>query len=395
LQTFDTLMWRRFFKKKKVPEPKIELEEVSLDEIKSWLDNKGKRATEKEKEIFIQIKEKIRAFAIDIKEKTKALEEIDIESKKVEERAKIIVRQSLTKYLNFVQIFTKELTKIDKQNLEHFIAGTSKIFADFDKHSYIFYQRANYLIGDELLAAKQEINNLSKYFTDLFKQNKKITQTFNLISSVESNLSQFNETQKILDEINSDIILLDKETKEQKNKTETTLEKIEQVKVSKNYLENEKRKHQLESTKKQLTNNISQFKSLINFKKLANTFHSSPNKMKTIQEYKDNFQEQITENNKELLNLINEAKLNNNSIANQIQRINEDMSKISKGKKLLEKDEVNELLERIEKIKLELKNMVIEKVRHTKRKEKIGQNKKQILERIKANLTNLGGNLSN
>ena len=142
-------MLRNFFRKKQ--KPKIELEKVNFNEIEDWLENKKNKLIKKEEEIFIIIKKRANISTSNISGKIKNLEAIDIESKKVEERAKIIVRQSLDKYLSFVEVFTKELTETKRERLSNFIEDTNQIFSDFDKRSYIFYQRANYLIGDELV----------------------------------------------------------------------------------------------------------------------------------------------------------------------------------------------------------------------------------------------------
>ena len=100
--------------------------------------------SESEEKIFELAKIRIDLFIKEINEKTRVLEEIDIESKKENERAKIIVRQSLDNYLSFVYVFIRELSEIEKQNLSKFIGVVGKIFSDFEKPSYIFYERASF-----------------------------------------------------------------------------------------------------------------------------------------------------------------------------------------------------------------------------------------------------------
>ena len=389
------MLLKYFFKKKKTQEPKTELEKINLNEIENWIDHKTKELGKKEKEIFNLIKEKIQSFILDIDKKTKTLEDIDIESKKVEGRAKIIVRQSLDKYLSFVKNFTKELTDIDKQNINQFIRNIDKIFSDFDKRSYIFYQRTNYLVGDELVTVKQEINNLSKYFTNLFNENKKTTYSFNLISSTKSKLTQLNETTIALDKINSEIKSLDKKIMEYKKQEINFLDKIEKTKITKDYLENIRKNDKIKLIEKQLENDILKLKSLIDFKKLTNTFHSNERKMEKIKNYKEDFQKKFAKNEgDDILNLINEAKLDTSYVSDRIKQIKIKKQEISEGKKFIEENKVKKLLEKIEKIKLELENIIIEKTKHIKRNEKIKENEKTILESTIPIITELGGTLS-
>jgi len=387
-------MFRNFFKRKKAQEPKIESERVHSNKIETWLDKKTKEVNENEKKVFVLIEKEIDSFTLRVEGKTKILRAIDIESKKVEERAKTIVRQGLDEYLNFVEIFKKDLADIEKQKLNQFIKKADKAFSSFDKRSYIFYQRANYLIGDELVALKQEINNLSTHFTGLFDKNKKISQSFDLISSTKSKLTRLDETNIALDKINLEIKSLDKKTTENEEKGVKIIYKIKKIKVSKNYLENIKRKDEIELTEKQLEENILELKSLINFKKLANTFHSNEGKMKRIKDYRDDFQKSFTRNKgRGILNLIKEAELDDGSIFNKIKQIEEKESRVHKNKKLIKKDEVKELLEEAEKIKSEIENLASEKNKYIKRSEKIQENKKTILKSIAPNITELGGNL--
>jgi len=387
-------MFRNFFKKKKIQKPKPERERVNSDKIESWLDKKTGELVEEERKVFVLIEKEINSFIMEVDKKTKILQAIDIESKKVEERAKIIVRQGLNEYLNFVEIFKKELVNIEKQKLNQFIKKIDKVFSSFDKRSYIFYQRANYLIGDELVALKQEINNLSTYFTGLFDKNKKISQSSDIISSTKSKLTRLDETSIALDKINLEIKSLNKKTSENEEKGVKILYKIKKIKVSKNYLENIKREDEIKLTEKQLEENILELKSLIDFKKLANTFHSDAKKMKRIKNYRDDFQKNFTKNKgKGILSLINEAELDDSSISNKIKQIKESESKISKNKKLIKKDEVKELLKEAEKIKSELESLTAEKVKYTKRSEKIKENRKKVLESIAPNITGLGGTL--
>jgi len=380
-----------FRKKKKVQEQEAEPEEIKFNEIENWLDNKAREINEKEKKVFDLIKERIDLFIKEIDEKIKVLEEIDIESKKVEDRAKIIVRQGLDKYLGFVDIFIKELTKIEKQNLSQFIKDMNKIFSDFEKHSYIFYQRATFLIGDELAVVKQEINNFSEYFSKLFNEKQKIIDFSNAISSTKLKLRQFDETRATLDKIDLEIKSLDKKTMDSKEKMKKVLHEIEKVKASKAYGENLKNKEEIKLTEKQLEDDVLKLKTFVDFKVLSNTFHSDEKKMKLIKSCKEDFQGMITKDSGEsILSLISESELDSNVIADKIKQINEKRQKITEDKKFIKKDEVEILSEEIQKIKLEIEKLSIEKVKYVKRSAGVEDSKEGIVEGIRQGVGGFG-----
>ena len=84
-----------FFKKlaEKKPE-KQETEKVSFNEINNWIKSKDKEIKNKEKETLALINEKVLESIKEINEKLIILENVDLESKKSEERLKLIVNDN-------------------------------------------------------------------------------------------------------------------------------------------------------------------------------------------------------------------------------------------------------------------------------------------------------------
>jgi len=383
-----------FFRKKKAEEAEnvIELEEIGFNEVEKWLDDKREEISEKEKVVFDLIRERIDLFITGINEKKKVLENIDVESKKADDRAKVIVKQGLDKYLVFVGVFIRELTEVEKQNLSQFISDMNRIFSDFDKYSYVFYQKATFLIGDEIAAVKQEINNLSKYFTKLFNENQKIVDSFNVISSAKLKLRQLNETEKTLDEINLEIKFLDKKIKDCAEREKKILHEIEKIKASKDYAENLKMQKEIKLTENLFEEDIRKLKGLVDFKALGNVFHSDEKKMKIIKSYKEDFQENIAKDGYAgILSLIKESGLDSSVMSDKIKQIDEKKQKIAEDKKLIKKDEAKQLFGEIEKIKSEIENLSIEKVKHVQREKDVEKNKAEIMELIGASVGELGG----
>ena len=180
-----------FFKRKTKPE--IKPTKINFSEIESWLTKKEEQLNKKEAQIFSLIEQRMNIFFNELNEKLKILKSVDIESKKVEDRAKIIVRESLERYVGYVDTLTSELKKLKKQNLAQFIADINKIFFNFDKHSNIFYQRATFLIGNEIADVREEIKNLYKYLVELLNENKEIIDSSEKLSKVRLKLKQVEE----------------------------------------------------------------------------------------------------------------------------------------------------------------------------------------------------------
>jgi len=380
-----------FFKRKKIREPEPILEKITFNKIPNWLSGKTEEIKEKEKEIFDSIKEKINVFLPELDAKIKVLESIDIESKKVEGRVKIIVKQGLDKYLSHVHVFTKELGDSKKHELEQFIKDIDKIFSSFHKHSNVFYHRANYLIGDEIAAVKQEIVDLSKYFIKLFNDTEKTINSLRKISSIKSELNRLNSTEITLDKIDSEIKSLAEKMRDSKEKEKRVLQEINNIKMSKDHMENLKKQEEIKSVEKQLEESIWKLKELIDFKALSNFFHSYGKEMNIIKDYKENFRMALRKNNgDDISKLLSESDIGSNIILNKIKEINEEKQKILKDKELIKNDKTKILFEEIQKVKYEIESLNIEKVKHKRRYDNIEKTKEDILESISREVKNLG-----
>ncbi len=381
-----------FFRKKKTPEPEVELEEISFDEIGNWLDAKSKEFSEKEKKVFDLIDERIDLFVRENEVHLKVLREIDVEAKKVEERVKTIVKQGLDKYISYVDILIEGLRGVEGKNLSQFIKDVSKVFSNFEKHSYIFYERATYLIGDEIAVVKNEINNLSKYFTDLFSENQKLIDSLGLLFSVRKRLGKLEDIKLDFDSVSNEIVSLEKDVKSSEKKVKEFLGEIEKIKMSKDYTDNLKRCREIEKKEAGIESDLIKIKELIDFKFLSNVFHSDENKMKVIKKYKEDFSVAILEDSgKGILGLISETDLDNKIVLDKIKDVCKKRGEVVSEKEFIKKDEVEIFFKEIEKTRERVEKLKIEKSKLMKRKERIGRSIEEVEMEIKEGVGGLGG----
>ena len=159
--------------KKKIEESKAEEEKIAFSDIENWIEGKRNETKAKEKEIFVLVNEKINNFNGEIKEKIKAVEDIDIEPKKAEDRIKFAVNEGRKKYIGSLRDFTEKLEKLERENLGEFIDDVNKIFFDFNKNSHMSYERTTILIGKEMTNIKDSLKgfsrNLIKIFDEIYK----------------------------------------------------------------------------------------------------------------------------------------------------------------------------------------------------------------------------------
>ncbi len=157
-----------FFKKKPI-ELEVESEEISFGDIGKWIESKDKSLKGIEDETLEKIGGMLDEFYVSLGEKLEIIEGIDIESKKEHGRVKLLVRQGLENYITSVRNLLRDLGGIDKKDLAKFVQEIGKIFVLFEKSSAKFYERATYLIGDEMAAVRNEIRRFNNELAEMFE----------------------------------------------------------------------------------------------------------------------------------------------------------------------------------------------------------------------------------
>ena len=380
---FIDLLKKIIGKDKELPEIKI-----GLNEIEGWIENKKSEIENREKEIFVLIKNKISAVVKDLDEKLIVLESVDLEQRKVEDKIKLIVKENLNNYISYVKNFKENLNNLEEKKLEEFITKINKIFLDFDKKSYKSYQKATFLIGDEMADVKNSIIGFSKYLAGILNENKEVIDILKIISFIELKLGQVDETDETINRTNERIKFLDGKIEDLGKKNNEILKEIEVTKKSESYVENLERREGIKLNEKELKNEVYKLKSMIDFKALANFFHIFKEQMSIIKVHKENFQISFQKDDgASILNLLDESKLNNEAITSKIKYVNDKKEEINKNKELVKDDEIQALLDKIQKAKTEIEKLKIEKVKDIKRCEKIKIIREEIISSIKQELT--------
>ena len=112
--------------------------------------------------------------------------------------------------------------------------------------------------------------------------------------------------------------------------------------------------------------------------------------MNILKDHKENFHANFEKDNgKIIIELLDEAKLNNNIILEKINLIRIKIKETANHEKNLKKDETQELYYKIKEIGLEIDNLKIEEVREEKREEKIKTSKQELNRILEQELSKL------
>lgn len=374
-------------KKKKSESEEEDIEMLEFPEVKPWLSKRLKKNNSDEEKAIILIKQTIEQFIKELKERILALQDVDVDEKKSQENYKEIVKSGREKYIELLEQLFQRLQNIQELKLKDFAERINKIFHDFDKTSYKNYERATILIGKEMAAIKDTLKEFSRELIKIFGEKKEIIELSGKLLKIQERLKEINSNQEDSERLLKEDSELDEKIKKQEQQSKDLNKKIEEIKKSKEYLENLSNKRKNKSLKEDLKREIMNLKQLVDFKAMARFFHINPRQLKIVQEYRDDFQASFEKDNgTAILELLNEAKLNNRKINEKSVEIQDKISDIKKVEKSLKKDETEEIKNQLENIEIDIENLNNEKEKIQALREKLQEDEEELMNSLKQEL---------
>ncbi len=368
-----------FFKKKKLFEEDVQ--KIKFEDINNWVKKKKKEIKENQKQPLNQIKETLSKLLNELDEKIIILKNLDLDEKKAPERAKLIVRENLDKFIYYLNGLILDLKEIDLDSLEILINKINSLFSEFDKKSLMSFQKSTFLIGKELENISESITKFFKLFNKIIKENGDSIEFNKTILDIETKLIEVDDLEKTESENIEAIESIEEKILNFENEIQKSKKEIEEKKQSSEYVEQVKTKNRLETARTKLVIELQSLREIIDFKVLAKVYHSIEEKMSLIKEYKGNFKETFEKYGSEnLIELTDIKGLNKELIKEKVENINEIKQEIENIE--IKKDITEDLEEEINNLRDKIKEFNLEKSSKEKRDKKFKKNKKQMKQEI-------------
>lgn len=353
-----------FFKGKKKVERASEIGKISFEDIRKWVEDKSKDLRENELEVLEEVGGKLELFFISLEEKLRVLEDIDIESKKEYGRAKLLVRQGLDKYIDFVYILLKDLKALERKNLEEFFRKISETFVHFEKMSAKVYERATYLVGDEMAAVRNEIRRFYNGLMEMFKGEDSSIKDLMKIRNIKIRLSEFEEFREKVGKVNEEIEEKDLRIKKAEKRVEELKRNIGKIRNSSEYVSNLKMIEEIETLRKSLDSEIVRLKDSIDFKKLTNIIHSNEREFKIVKNYREHFVSEFSrDGGNKILDLLGDSNMKSAEIKAQVSLIEEKNKRLDEKRGKVGLDSTIIELEKVKNIEDEIDGMKTEEIK--------------------------------
>lgn len=349
----------------------IKQEFVYLEELPRLIEDKEKQINQSREKLKEKIKLRINEFSREIKESTVILQSINLENKKEEEKIKLLVKENLKLYIDYINRLIENFKKSEELGSEEYILKINQLIENFNKSSKIAYEKATILVG-EIEKYKNIFNNFTRDLKSIYQTDSQIPKQLKTISLIKN---QLKEKEIIKEEItNIEIAIKEKEI------TKNGIEKLIEVKekgikdfnISEEFKENNKKKQEIEKKKQEIERELGRTKEKINLKELARKYHESEKLRNLISGYQENFKQALELDSNLELEKISEIKLG--EIREEIMR---------KYEKTETDIKLSSLQEELEKTRLEIerinREISQEKERKEKIQEKIGEIDKEIV----------------
>lgn len=359
-----------FLKKKKVSAPKAEVGRIEFKDIKKWVDEKESGLLEEEKLAIDGVSKKLDDFYVSLGEKLATLEAVDLEKKKEHERAKILVLQGLNKYIDSVHTLIKDLKRLKKNDLSELAGEIGHVFVGFEKSSAKVYERATYLVGDEMAAVRNEIRRFYNGLPQMF--GNALVGDLKKIVNIKSKLSEIEKVESVHGEVEEEISARDKKIDKANTEIKKLKREIDEIRNSSDYIAGSRAREEIKRAGAGVNGEIEKLKGLIDFKKLSHIVHSNQRELELVKEHKDHFVSEFSrDSGKRILDLLEGSNMKSADIMSQVDLIEKKIKELDKMKSKVVIDYTIAPLEEIKKIEESRESIELENIKSSRRLEEL------------------------
>ncbi|MFA7707885.1 MAG: hypothetical protein WCX73_02965 [Candidatus Pacearchaeota archaeon] len=376
-----------FFKAKKQEIEKNQ--EIVFKDLGEKIKDKNLEIERAEKEPKIQIKKELKELWAGLEQEQVLLKNIGLKDKKVPEKVILIVNENLIKFSEYLQALISKTKKAEFKSLDQTIREVNLIFQEFEGKSSKSFQKSTFLVGKELEAIRARITKFYRHFNKIVSESQEVLKEKEIVFSIEKKMKKFVEKEKNKEENTKEIKEIKEEIKNLKEKTLGLNEKIEEIKKSREYLEEAEKSEKIRVLKENLKIRVYELREIIDFKALTRVYHSLEDKMALIKEYRNNFNETLEKYDYEKLQgLVNIKEINQKLIIEKINEIEKIRSAIREIK--IKEDITLKVFKEIESINRKIEDFHLSVLEREKRNKRLTEEEEDLKQEIKTESEKVG-----
>jgi DNA repair exonuclease SbcCD ATPase subunit len=353
---------------------------VHLNELSARVESFVKDTEAKNQALKQQLEKRISLLEGEANNSIEVLRNVDLSERKEYEKIKLTVHDNLNLYIDYMRKLLSGLKKINERTLaDHF----NKIFSclnEFNRASYLPYEKATYLIGREMASARLLVRQFANDISALAEQNKPLFEETRQVEKLSNLNNELEESKKLEEDIGCNISHLNKKIESLGNEAKTLGNEVQDIKNSIDYRKETEEKQKYLKKQGDLDRELQAIKQKTDFKALARVFHHDKKKAQLIKEYSGNFKAALREDETlKIIGMVNDSQ-------------NLDLSSLKELQSLLQPDSLPVLKteKKISELEGKMTGLETEKAaakarihEENKKSERIAKKKKKLISEMK------------
>jgi hypothetical protein len=304
---FDKI--KKLFEEDKKPEKETRTESISFEQLPKKIEALIKESSAKNQGLRKQIDERISAFALDIGGLINNLKQVDLSKRKEYDKIKVAVKQNLELYIFYLDKLSKDLKKLEDGDLGKHIDKIFLILNDFNKASYAPFEKATFLIGKEMAAARNAVMAFAQDMNRIVEDNKTFFEEAKLINQVNNLVKEAVQAEALSKDAEFKIANFGEKIKSLREEHENTKKEIDNVKNSEDYKKDSEEKEDYIRKQNLLEKELQLIRQKTELKSLAKVFHHDKKKSHLIKEYSNDFKKALkSDETLEIVRMVEEVQ---------------------------------------------------------------------------------------
>ena len=370
------------------PEPKAEkISNIGLSELPSKIESLVKSSKAENHELKSRIKERISQFEKEADSAIKLLMNVDLSKRKEYEKIKLTVQENLNLYVTHLDRLARELKKLEETDIVSYLSRIFSVLNEFQRASHIPYEKATYLIGKEMAAAKNAVNQFARDISALGEKSKPFFEETKMIGNISASFDELKQSERLEENVKREIAKLHMKIAELDKEHNSIEAEMLSIKESEAYKKDIQEKENHQKKQASLGNELEKIKRGIDFKTLAKIFHHDKKKANIIKDYSTDFKSALKAD--ENLRIIEMAESSQNHNLSSLKELRHSLLMLDLPLALETEARLSSLAEKIKKIesgKALLESTIREE---NKKQERLAKKKEKTLSELKQLLAHL------
>ena len=268
---------------------------IQIEELPSKLESKINELTLLKKQLKEDILKRISIFEIEVNERVKSLENIDISQRKEYDKIKIIVKENLALYISYLKRTVDNLKDADDKEIEEYINRLFFILNEFNRVSSKPFEKAAILTGNELSITRATIKLFIQDINKIVEDNNFIFDKSRLCNTLSNLLSESKKLTLLHTEIEKKLAKMNATLENARIEHDLLKNKLLEIKEGDYFKEDNQEKIDYRNKLDSLEKEIQAIKKELDLKSLLKKFHHDIKIDQLVRNYINDFKNTLKE----------------------------------------------------------------------------------------------------